>query len=315
MPTWRSWLPHPALVFVVLAWGLNFTVIKVAYSQMSPPAVGLVRYLFMFPLLLLWCAVVRQPLRYPPGRFWAWNFAGFVGSGVYMVLFLEGMRTAPAALGAIALATAPIMATVFSVFAKQERFTWRLLLGSLVAFGGVAVCILGQHRGSDGSMWGVLLVLASAVFWALSIVLYKPLLSEATPVRVLTLSFPGAMLVLIPYGWHSVAVTHWSLVSSKGWLAMVYLVLVAGVGAFAAYYKGLADCGPAKTSLTQYFVPPVAAIFATLVLAEKLVWQEVAGLVIVIAGVALAVWKRPSVTSERTSTDQAGPESPQTSCA
>ena len=66
---------------------------------------------------------------------------------------------------------------------------------------------------------------------------------------------------------------------------------MAGVGAFAAYYKGLADVGPARASLAGYFIPPTAAIFSAIVLHEWIGVSEIVGLVIVVAGVALAVWK------------------------
>lgn len=297
------WLPHPALVFVVLAWGLNFSVIKLIYHEVSPPAVGLLRYLLMLPLLLLWCRLAGQSLRYPKGEFLKFNLAGFVGSGAYMVLFLEGMHSSPAALGAIALATAPVMVTGLSVWAGQDKFTWRLLVGVLVAFGGVAISVFGQSElRPEGSTTGALLVLASAAFWAVSVVLYRSLLVRHQPVRVLALSFPGALVALLPYGYSAMATTEWSKVTWRGWSEMAYLVLVAGVGAFAAYYKGLADVGPARTSMTQFFVPPVAAVFSAFVIPESLDLAEIIGLVIVIAGVVLGTLRARQSSASRSVT-------------
>ena len=308
-------LPHPALVFMVVAWGLNFSVIKVAYGEVAPAAVGLTRYLFMAPLLVAWCLAAKQSLKYPPGMFWRLNLAGFVGSGAYMVLFLEGMRTAPAAIGAIALATAPIMATALSVGLKQERFTWKLVIGSLIGFLGVAICVLGGEHKAGGELTGALLVVGSAALWAVSIVLYRPILGKIEPLRTLTLSFPGALLALVPYGWAATIHTDWSKVSPTGYGALAYLVVVAGVLAFAAYYRALKDVGPARTSLAQYFVPPTAAVFAVFLLDDKIDWREMVGLGVVIAGVATAVWKAPAPISEGTGTDRSAPEIPQSLCA
>ncbi|MBS1714357.1 MAG: DMT family transporter [Armatimonadetes bacterium] len=311
MEAWARRLPHPALIFMVLAWGLNFSVIKIAYRDVAPAAVGLTRYVLMAPLLVAWCLAAKQSLKYPPGLFWRLNIAGFVGSGAYMVLFLEGMKTAPAAIGAIALATAPIMATGLSVALKQERFTWRLVLGSLIGFFGVALCVLGGEQRPGGELTGALLVVGSAALWALSIVLYRPLLGKVEPLRTLTLSFPGALVALLPYGWAATAATDWTRVTGKGFGALAYLVVVAGVAAFAAYYRALKDVGPARTSLAQYFVPPTAAVFAVFVLHEKIDWHELVGLAVVICGVATAVWKAPAPISEGTCTDPPQPEGSQ----
>jgi len=299
--TWRKRLPHPALVFVVLAWGLNFSVIKIAYKDVAPASVGLFRYLWMLPLLGLWCVATGQSLKYPKGLFWRLNLAGFVGSGAYMVVFLEGMRTTPPTLASIALATAPVMTTFLSVLFKQDKFTWRLLVGSLIAFSGVAISVADGSSQTNGSVFGTLLIVCSAVFWACSIVLYRPMLAQLSAVRVLTLSFPGAMLVLVPYGFHSFVTTEWSQVTVNGWTALAYLVLVAGVGAFAAYYKGLSDVGPARSSMTQYFVPPVAALFSALVLHQMVTANEIIGLIVVVIGVLVTAQKSRSVTATESS--------------
>lgn len=315
MTTRPSRWPHPALVFVVLAWGLNFSIIKIAYLEVSPPALALVRFGAMAVLLVAWCLAGRQSLSYPKGSVGKLLLAGFVGSGVYMVFFLEGMRTAPAALGAIALATSPLFATGLSVALRQDAFTWRLVAGSLVAFGGVAVGILGGTADSDGSAMGALLVLVAAILWAVSVVIYRGLLKEMTPVRALTLSLPGALPVLAVYGTTAVVTTDWPSVTMHGWGALAYLVFVAGVGAFAAYYRGLADVGPARSSMTQYFVTPVAAIFASFVIPEPPRAAELVSLVIVICGVLLAAWKPPTVIDERTDTAPPTQETQQNSSA
>lgn len=96
--------------------------------------------------------------------------------------------------------------------------------------------------------------------------------------------------------------TDWAHLSWAAWGSMAYLIVIAGVGAFAAYYKGVADVGPAATSMTQYFVTPIAAISSALILKEAVMWNEIVGLVIVIAGVALTA-KRPSLSREHVSAE------------
>ncbi len=281
---------HPALVFVVVAWGLNFSVLKLLYRDLTPAATGLARYVLMVVCLVAVCLGLRRPLRYGPGEAWRFNVAGFLGSGLYMVLFLEGMKGAPAALGAIALATVPILTMLMGAAVGQERLTARLIVGSLTGFAGVAVAVLGRGTGLSGELTGTLTVLASAVVWSVSVVAMRPLVATRDPMAAFTLSLPGAALVLVPYGWGAVAETDWGAVSSVGWLSLAYLVSVAGVGAFTAYYRGLSDVGPARATMVQYFVPPTAAFFAWLLLGQPLRFTEGVGLLIAIAGVALATW-------------------------
>lgn len=274
---------HPALAFVVLAWGLNFTAIKFVYLGFTPAAGGLFRYLLMAPLLVAWCLVAKVPLRYPQGKWLQTNMAGFWGSGVYMVVFLEGMRTANPAHAAAALATAPVWVILFSALTKYDRLTWRLGIGSVVAYLGVFVMSLAGG-GSSGEIVGTVLVAVSAVVWAWSVICYRRLMPEQEPLQALVLSFPGALAVMAFYGFVPLLRTDLTAVPADAWWAMGYFAVVAGVLAFAAYYRGLRDVGPAMTSLTQYFIPPTAALGAWLVMANPIGWPEAVGLLLVSAG-------------------------------
>ena len=286
--SWPKSFPHPALVFVVIAWGFNFAVIKIAYHDFSPAALALIRFLGMWPVLLVATRMLGGTFRYPEGRdkgriIWA----GFLASGLYMVLFLEGMQRSGAAQGAITLATAPIFIGLFSVIAKQEAFRWQLLLGSLIAFAGVAIVVVAGNGKIEGTLFGSLLVLASAIVWAWSVIVMRPLLERGEPVSVLALSFPGAAIALIPYGLMPLIETKWASVSPAGWAALAYLILVAGVLAFIAYYRGIAEVGPNKTSMTQFFIPPTAAIGAWILLGQPVTLGQGIGLAVVILGVYL----------------------------
>lgn len=285
---WPRFLPHPALVFVVLSWGLNFSVIKLAYRDFSAPAVALLRFLGMVPFLLLAVRLTGGSL-VPKSRAMRTRllWGGFLGSGAYMILFLEGMARTGAAQGAITLATAPIWISLFAVLLGQEESRWTLAIGSLLAFLGVAVVVLAGGNGAGGTILGTILVLASAVVWAVSVVVLRPALAETDAISALTIGFPMAGLVLIPYGARAVYETDWAAVTGVGWVSLAYLVIVAGVLAFAAYYRGIAVVGPARTSMTQFFIPPTAAFFAWVVLGQPLnIWQLV-GLAIVVLGVII----------------------------
>jgi drug/metabolite transporter (DMT)-like permease len=279
---------------VVLAWGLNFSVIKLAYQDFSPATVALLRFCGMLPVLILVAKIAGSNLVWPKDDWLKILWVGFLNSGLYMVLFLAGMQGTGATQGAIALATAPVWMSVFAVVFRQESFRWNLILGAILAFAGVALVILGGPVANfSGKPLGTLLVLASALVWAYSVIVMKPLVSRYGALTIFTLSLPGALLALIPYGiWARVWETDWSAVTPTGWGALAYLILVAGVAAFLAYYKGLADVGAVQTSLTQFFIPPTAAFFSWLILKQNLSFLQFAGLFVLIAGVFWATRRK-----------------------
>ena len=301
MPSRRLPLPNPWLTTTVLVWGFNFVAVKVLYQQMTPAAVSLVRFVPMYLLLLLFCRLRGESLKYTRDSLPV-LIQGFLSMGIYMVVFLEGMdRTSPAE-GAIILASAPIFVAIFSVLAKQERFTPGAVLGAVVAFIGTAIVIAAGAKSSGGSMVGNLLILASAIVWAYSAVLSKPLVNRYSPVQSLTLSMPAALLVLIPYGLVATIQTPWKDFTPTTWGMLIHVVFGAGVLGFVGFYEGVKAQGPAAAMMYQFFVPIVAAIFGYWILGQHLTGLQLFGLAVVIAGVSIASRARYLATLRLAST-------------
>lgn len=294
MRAWRSLL-HPALLFVVFAWGFNFTVIKLLYEAFepvleparAPAALTVLRYLIMWPLFAL-AAWHESRFRISRPMLWKSMLAQFVASGIYMVLFMEGMRMAGAGPASVIISFSPLVAILLAWGLKLERGSPRLVAGLTIASIGVALVGVNALSEGHGGLLGILLLLASALSWGVSVVMSKPVLGEVGPFTMLAVGIPAAMLLVVPYGWDDMMAIQWQRIDFTGWWTLGYLALVAGFGAFWAYYKGLADVGPTRTGLTQYLIPPVASILGWLVLGERMGAGEWIGLVCVLAGLALA---------------------------
>jgi drug/metabolite transporter (DMT)-like permease len=299
----KAWVPAAALTFTVVAWGLNFSMIKVAFDGMAdavpgtnePGAAALVRWLIMMPLIYATCRLMGLDMKVDREDWPKLLMAGFMASGAYMALFVVGMRTAPAADGAIALATAPILMAILSIITKHDKFHWSLVFGSVIAFAGVGLVVSAGGNGGTGHSTGTLIVFASAFVWALSVIMMKPLLSKYQPIKVMALSLPGAGIALIPLGIVPALQTDWGAVTTSGWVGLAYLILIAGSAAFTTYYVGLSHLGPARTGLIQYLIPGVAFIGAWLIRGDTLGYEQFLGLGIVIIGVALGLRKPKAV--------------------
>lgn len=280
---------NPYLLVTMVSWGFNFVAIKLLYREMDPATVSLVRLAIMAAVLVAVCLVVKVPLRYPKGQAWKILLQGCLSLGVYMIFFLEGMVGTSPAEGAILLGTGPIFTLLFAVVAKQERFISRSLYGILVAFLGVVLVVfVPGHPMGSGHLAANLMVLISAMIWALSTVLSRPLVGSAHPLSMLTLSMPGALVALIPYGGVKLLQFNWSGMGPLGWSMLAYVSLVAGVVGFVAFYVGVRQVGASGAMLYQYLVAPLAALSGWLFLGNQLYAQQFLGIVVVLGGVAWA---------------------------
>lgn len=281
----------------ILTWAVNFVALKLLYREVEPASVALVRCLAMYAAIVAICLWQKESLRFPGENGFRINLQGFLSLGLYMVLFLEGLHRTGGAEGAILLSTSPIWTSLFAVLAGQEKFRPTLISGAIVGFAGVVLIVLGRQEeatsvSSRDHFIGIALLLASAIVWAWSTVISRPLLRTLSPLRLLAISMPAALIILLPYGGVATLSTNWTEVSSTGWLTLAHVTLLAGVAGFIGFYAGVKKIGAAGAMLYQYLVPPLAALIEWAVLGHSLTWVQFVGFTVVVAGVSLASWKK-----------------------
>jgi drug/metabolite transporter (DMT)-like permease len=276
----------------VLLWGFNFVALKVLYKEMSPPTVSIVRFAAMYLPMLGWCLLRKESLRIPKEHRVAVWLGGFLALGLYMVFFLEGMRTTSAAEGAIVLATVPILTYLLSCLLRQEPFLPMALVGALISFAGVSVVVLGANASSHGSLIGNLTVLAAAVIWSVATLVMRRSLEDIPPVPLMTMGMPAALLALLPYGWSDFVRTDFTMISPLGWLMFAHVALLSGVVAFSLFFYGVKQVGPAGATGYQFLTPVIAAGFGWLVLGQALTAMQGAGALVVLVGLGITTRAR-----------------------
>ncbi len=279
----------------MVCWAFNFVALKLVYRQLNPATLALTRFLVMWGVLLALCKAAGIPLRYRREDVTQLMTLGFLSMGIYIIVFLEGMQRTTATDGAILLATSPIWTALFAVLFRQERFSWGALGGAIIAFGGVALVILSGSAAGHGQLLGNCLILISAILWALSAVLTRPMVNRYAPIQALTLSLPGALPLLLIYGLLPMLQTPWSELTTTTWLSFLHVALLAGVVGFIGFYAGVRQIGSGNAMLYQYFVTPMAAFFAWLVLGQSLAPMQSVGLAVVIVGVVWSTRSRKQV--------------------
>ena len=70
--------------------------------------------------------------------------------------------------------------------------------------------------------------------------------------------------------------------------AVVSLGVIGTALAFVLYYSLIAETGAGRASLVGYVIPPTALAYGAVLLDEKVTAAAIAGLVLILAGVALA---------------------------
>lgn len=217
---------------------------------------------------------------------------GVLGSGM-AVLFFWGLARVPIAQ-AIALAfIAPLIALYLAAVVLKEEVGPRIIGASIIAFCGVIVILIGQAKADLGrdALIGSLAILASAVCYAINIILMRRQALAASPVEVgffQSLIMATCLLLALPLlGTRVPPLDQVPMILLAAALATASLLLLSW-----AYARAEAS----YLATTEYTSFLWAALLGWIFFRERVSLYTLAGAALIVAGCILAA-RRPEEAS------------------
>jgi drug/metabolite transporter (DMT)-like permease len=282
-----------ALLTVYVIWGSTYLGIEMTGETIPPLFAVAVRFICAGLLL---AALTRWQrgwgaFRVRRAELLSAVLVGALLPGANAVLFVAEQHVATG-LSALIIGSVPLWIVVMRI-GTGDRPPRAALVSVLVGFAGVALLV----RPSGGApLWALLIVVVSAVMWAVGSFLSARLPMPRDSFAATTYEMLAGGLLLLPIG---IATTspHPSEFSARSIGGFVYLVTFGSVVGYTAYVW-LLDNAPLGTVATYAYVNPVVAIaLGALVLHESLTWSVLVGAALVLACVAVVV-RRESVPPE-----------------
>jgi len=287
---------HVLLATLVAAiWGLNFVVIHVGLDSFPPLLFAALRF------CLVALAIPFVPRPGVPKRY-VIAVGAFLSAGQFGLLFLGIDRGVPAGLASLVLQLQAAFTVALAVLFLGERPKPTQLAGGALALSGIAVIALG--RASAVPLGALLLCVGAAFSWGIGNIASR----KAQAVAKESLSFearvPAARAVspigLLVYSSLVPPIPLLSLsfmtergepvvLDASGVLALLYVVVLSTLVGFGIW-TWLLGRHPASTVAPFTLLVPVFGIAsAWALLGEVPTATELAGGVVVLAGIALTV--------------------------
>lgn len=278
----------PLLLFVAAIWGASFMFIKVAVEEIEPIPMMAARLLLAAAVLVPFL-MLRVGARQAVADLWAggWGilFLGLANSALPFTLIAWGEKYVDSSIAAIANAPVPLFVAVLAIWLRpSERATGLRLLGILLGFVGVGV-LVGFHP--EGGWWavaGTLAVVAAALLYAIANLYAQGRFATTSPVVIAAGACLTGGLMLLPFAFLQIPA---SMPSAEALGSVVALGTFGTALALLLYYRMITSYGAARASLVTYLIPPVAVLYGVALLDERLTANAIAGLVLILAGVAL----------------------------
>lgn len=226
-----------------------------------------------------------QRLRWPDRKTLLLHVIRGADVTVMAALFFWGIGRVPLAQSIALTFIAPLIAMLLAAALLDERIGSRSIVGSLAAFAGVIVIVLGQARAHVGSdaLLGIAAIIGSALCYAGNIVLMR---RQALAAKPLEINFFQSVTVMVLWmlaipmaGLPAWPNQQWT------WILIASLLSTAGTLLFAwAYARGPAS----YLAATEYSAFLWASLMGWLVFHERVSIYTLAGAILIVGGCLIA---------------------------
>jgi drug/metabolite transporter (DMT)-like permease len=280
------------IVLLTFVWGMNWPSIRTAVTEISPWTFRAV-CLFMGSLSLFALLVLRGGrLSVSRSEWGPLILVGLFNVTAYQMFTAYGLQLVEAGRGVILAFTFSLWSVLLGAVFLREALTPSRLTALALGLGAIAL-LLGPDIAALGrTLWGGLLLIGSAVSWAVATILVKrrdwildP--GELAAWQVLIGGAPvvAGALIFDP-------LPDFTTLSTKAIVALVYSSAIAVAFGQWAWFRVLKIMPAAVASISMLAVPVIGVFSSALLLGEAVTAAELGALALVCAALWLVLVRR-----------------------
>ncbi|MBY0573725.1 MAG: DMT family transporter [Undibacterium sp.] len=289
------------LTCVALFWGCTFIAGRIVSQELPHMIVASLRFLVACACLLVVAWRVEGGLpKLTRAQLHATFGLGATGIFLYNICFLAALERMPAGRSALFVSLSPIVTALSMAVLFGERLGKIKWLGIAIAFVGAAVVIskgelMGMLQDVSKSIGaGELFMLGGVAAWTAYTILGKHALKGLSPIAATTYASLWGLLLLTAGAVSELPKLDTSHFTFEVVMAIIFLGVFGTVIGFIWYYEGVKALGPARTAVFNNLVPVFGVTLSAVYLHETIFASMVIGGLLVIAGVSLTNWSRPT---------------------
>jgi drug/metabolite transporter (DMT)-like permease len=285
------------LLTTIVLWSLNLTVTRYILTHgFQPLAYATVRYGTAALIFVGIALVSERTLRLRRSDLGLVVLAALC-LWLNQLSFVYALEKTSASTIALILGATPIFAALIGIAFGLERLSRKFWIAAAISFAGVGLVAAGAPGGFSGDLRGNLLGIATAATWAAYSVAIAPLMERYSASRI--------SAVVLSLGWVLIALVGFPQAADQdyglGWKVWVLLGF-ATVGPLVVtnilWFRSLHKIGASRATLVANLQPFVAAVFALILLSERMTLLQVVGGILIGGGILTARRRPPVPASE-----------------
>lgn len=243
--------------------------------------------LFLLPFTLF--KMNKNHIRFSLSDWLVIGMLGLVNIVVSMGLLQLGLVYANASISAVLFSANPLFVVIFSRFVLGEKITLNKIAGLALGLLGIFILFTDSLQNKTATGFGLLLIAASALFFALYSVLGKKLMNQRKigSLEITTFSFIIGSALMVPLQLF-LNVPLIPAIKGSSVLPVLYMSIVVTGIAYVLYFEGLSRLEAGAGSMLYFAKPALASVLAVLILKESISVNLVLGIVVIAAGIFIS---------------------------
>jgi O-acetylserine/cysteine efflux transporter len=277
-------------ILTSVIWGFAFVTYRFGLESFSPAQLTVLRFVF-----------AALPVVMVPRPKTAWSLIALIGlilfAGQFILLMTSYSLGMPAGLGSVTQQLQAVFTVALAAFFMREFPKRREGIGMMVAFAGLALIALTV--GGDLEPAALAFAVAAATSWAIGNMVVKQ--TGDTPV------FPLMVWASVLAPWPALALSWaidpqpslWLAVTHASWLSLAvafYLGVPSTLVAYGLWSYLLQRYKAATVAPFALLSPATGILSSALLLGETFAPLRLAGMALILAGLAVIVWPERRAT-------------------
>ena len=289
-------MPYFVALFVVLMWGTTFVSSKVLLnSGLLPADIFFVRFVIAYLCML--CLSHKRLFANSIADELTLVGLGLMGGSIYFLVENMALLHSTASNVSILVSTTPLVtAMLLAIFYKSERLSARQIFGSVMAFVGVVLVVLNGQFILHLNPLGDALALGASFTWGFYSLFMRRIMGRYSADFITRKVFFYGLVTILPY-FALVHPLNIGLLTSGNmtiWGNLIFLGFVASTGGYLLWNWVMRKLGAVKSTNFIYLQSLVSMVAGHFILGERITFMAIAGAVILIVGMVLAVRKKRS---------------------
>jgi len=273
----------------MIFWSFSFIWFKIANETYLPLTIVFIRLFISVILISAFLFITKGFVKIKKEDRKLFFLLAVMEPFLYFLGESYGLTYVSATVGSLIISTIPVIATLGAWLIFRERLKIINYTGIMVSFIGVLIFIINRDGSVSFNIKGLaLLFLAvfSAVGYSLTL---NRLVGAYSPVFiVLVQNIIGGIFFLPLFLINDLQHFITTPFSMKSFLPILELSVFASCGAFILFAYSVKHMGISRANVFANFIPVFTALFSFILLGERLSFQNITGMLVVIAGIFMS---------------------------